>query len=246
MTSLEMLFRRPRVERIYLPDYDMRLLDVLARLRPQFKQMRTVFSAHDGIGLGSLPDTNNWSEGALIRIEKSFFGKIKYRPRDRIAQEFGYPLITLADEEKSRIIVAPNFLHKETFLVTIYEKLAAEKDGSIMSDDVIIGVIAHELAEWRKEYSGIALPQTINNIIQEIEADINPSERSDPGDKKVEAMYDLIAALFGYKKEILAALNFVRSKSSVQNGFSPKAMDYFNYRIEQVKHYARELLTSGV
>jgi len=240
--------RQTTEQRQVVEKFSERFRNKLQKLAPVFLQMRATMGIGKNIGLASLHESHD---------QDSTFGFITSFDRNdqtgtaiygKPSELFGLGIPTqekLSEAEKRQVIVFPEITEGDpglTFhfheslktrggLVSIFDPLMEEVDGQMVVDDrVIIGVMAHELGEFRLRKLGIPEDaEKVKSYLSSIPWG-SPEEKRNTSfehDKRIEAEYDLLAAHYGYRSELIAALEFFleRNKRLAIKYSDPKVFD---------------------
>jgi hypothetical protein len=188
----------------------------IATLGPKFLEIRQKMNAGLNVGFGSIPDSHGpYSLGQLSPLMKSPDGSLSYGRSGILDTE----LIPLTVEDRTRIPVMPELTAADRiWVVTLYQWAPNPSQGVEskllqVGDDVLEGVIAHEIAHLY--YLGLQAPDFASEFERQRKEDFKASARN--GDKDLfekfdvtmESTIDVIAARMGYKNQILAKLNYM-------------------------------------
>ncbi|MFA5926506.1 MAG: hypothetical protein WC831_06330 [Parcubacteria group bacterium] len=185
-----------------------------------------------GDSIGSLPEIRKMEEKNIkYSVPGSFVGQVEY--------------INMSGEEMNNILVLPEF-SENTRIVSIfdpYEEWNSEWSNLMdASDDIFIGAITHELVHAFD--SGIKLPPQIiavlENRFREEYPDFEGEWQYNRGN---EEEIDIIASLFGYKKQIIAKIDFVADRLSKFGPHAKKdsAIEELHRRKQQVLKYCPDI-----
>lgn len=208
---------------IYLEEaaFSASLFQRLQEFSPKFHQIRERMGIGNRVGLGMLPQGHLfYSAGRLISLKGSDAELSFLCPDGFLSCE--YKILT--PEQQCNIIIMPDLSHPAPYLISIYQRKGWWDQQSYepklldAPDDVIVGLIAHEmahfseldeeltekdrmkavLARWDKEFKALSANgcETTSDFFH-----INEVMR--------EGKIDLIAALHGYKPQILAKLEYM-------------------------------------
>lgn len=190
MKKIKMKWREEDIQRV---------LEYLNKKTGLFIEVRNKFQINDSLALVCAPERHKYSfsPGVLSKVLMIDGG---YYFDDPTPQKL----------DSSRIVVGPvGRLIKNTVSVYFAPGVAENKKGVFLEekyfsapDEVIKGLLAHECAEYLLYYGGTYLKYEYL------------SARSSPKDQDISSHLidqcpaDLLACLFGYKKEMVALLNF--------------------------------------
>lgn len=192
----------------------------LERLVPVFLEIRAQMGVGENIGFGSLREVHGEERtlGSLPDIRRSKKGEIKYSIPGFLGQVQQEPL---SSEEAKNILVMPKPSGKRERIVSIYDpdEDLGERIESLVDapDEIIIGLIAHELAHSYDAKT--KFPSKILSVLEKL----HKEEQLDSKDKwkydtTNEPEIEIIAALFGYKEQIIAKIDFMLNRL---NQFGP-------------------------
>lgn len=191
------------------------LRERLRRMVPTFLEIRKRMGIGENIGLGSLLAVHGegHSLGALPEITSTKEGKIRYSvPGLFVAPALEHEELS-AEEARKNILVMPRSAKRDKLIVSIYdprEELDAEKEFAHLSDasdDLFAGIIAHELAHTYTAKT--KFPPEVQDAMQKRRKKEFPDERGNWRYDGSEEETDLIAALFGYKKQVIEKNTFM-------------------------------------
>lgn len=205
-------FERPPVhkeQKIQPGERIEKLRERLKLLVPKFLEIRQKMGFDDRIGFGFLKEVHEGeiTLGSLPTIKKSQRnGQRKYSTPNFLVGVF---YKNISEEDEKNILIMPN-PDREGKIVSVFDP-AYEIDKweklANASDDVFVGIIAHELAHEFK--SGSQLPQNINHVLkQRLEDEYGIKHKNWQAGNDEEEI-DIIASSFGYKDQIIAKLDFV-------------------------------------
>ncbi|MCX6760413.1 MAG: hypothetical protein NTW46_03680 [Candidatus Nealsonbacteria bacterium] len=192
---------------------DDRFRERLAQLVPSFLEIRVKMGVKEDVGFGYLPKfhSEGISLGGLPDIKRTKKGDIEYSVQGRflqIRQE------KLAKEEEKNILVTPKHLERKQRIVSIHDPHEEwDTKGEFphlidATDDVFVGLIAHELTHSYNSKS--KLPLEVRSVLEKRYKDNDPGSkykwRYDTSD---EEEMDIIASSFGYKDQVVANLDFM-------------------------------------
>ncbi|OGY90745.1 MAG: hypothetical protein A3B31_03745 [Candidatus Komeilibacteria bacterium RIFCSPLOWO2_01_FULL_53_11] len=186
-----------------------KLRERLSQLVPAFLEIRQKMGFDDRIGFGFLEEVHSGgiSLGSLPTVKKLEGSRRKYSLPGLLGQE---TYETMTEEDKKNILIMPNPQHQGK-IVSVFDPSYDWGDGRKRlinaSDDLFIGVIAHELAH---DFTfGSQLPKHIVDIlIKRLNNEHGITYKSWRGSGNEEEI-DIIASLFGYKDQIIEKIDFM-------------------------------------
>lgn len=227
------------------------LLQRLYEFPPRFHQIRKRMGLGNRVGFGMLPEEHEvYAAGRLIELRKSRKGGILYGSSGFLSYE--YKLLTTIQHEG--IVVMPDLSHPAPYIVSIYQRkgwwdqLPYEPRLLDAPDDVIVGLITHELAHFSELGEELTKQDKIRKVFAKWERDLiaHPFDTTtDFFDLQGEGKIDIIAALHGYKPQIIAKLEYMiaclRSYEGPERAglaVTPaEAIQTCNARLREITHY---------
>lgn len=235
---------------------DFLLLERLRNLIPTFLRIKNQMKPDCNIGFGSLPQFHPDSFATGI------MGPLKKTNGDLLSQidtEDGFfsEEVKLTEIDKSGIIIMPNFKRENPHIISLYQKSVGDKtvDQQLLNapDEVIEGIIAHELAHLL--VSDYRLPKSIEIFLDERYNEKEEAysrlkrpkkyglKRYIKRNRKIynkfqlesEGVFDVAAALFGFKKQILAMLSFMQSSVAAHDKIKSVAHPNTSSVLRQIK-----------
>jgi hypothetical protein len=183
----------------------------IEQLVPIFLSAREKMGINEDVGFGSLPRVHSGGDtlGCLPDIIETEAGKIEYSIPGLLTQTLTEEL---TEEQRKNIPIMPDLTKsRKGRIVSIYDPYSEwDKDKKFgdIPDEVYVGVIAHELAHSFN--SKTKFSQEMIDALQASLAEQYPSLKGKWGyDTTNEEAMDLIAALFGYKEQIIAKIDFM-------------------------------------
>lgn len=213
----------------------------LKQLVPVFLEVRRRMGLGENIGFGFLEQVHSGGDslGSLPEIKKSKNGNIEYSVPASFIGQIKYA--NMLDAGKKNILIMPEF-SENTRIVSIfdpYEEWNFEWSNLIDApDDVFIGAIAHELVHTF-DFSD-KLPPQILEVLENRFREDHPDFEGDWEYKYgSEEEIDIAASLFGYKKQIIAKIDFVIDRLSKFGPHAKKdsAIKELQQRKQQVLKY---------
>lgn len=194
------------------------LRERLTQLVPVFLEIRKRMGIKENIGFGFLPKVHGegYSLGSLPEITRSKKGKINYS----VPKSFGIGADKeeLSEEEAKNILVMPKVSKGKGNIVSIVDLFYEERNTKMTNlmdapDDVFVGIIAHELAHSYNSRS--KFPPEISNILGKRYKKKFPDNTDGwRYDTHNEQEIDIITSLFGYKKQVIAKIDFMIDRFS--------------------------------
>jgi len=194
--------------------FDTAFTERLRQFLPMFAQMRSKLIEGDelSVGFGCLPKAHgNCTLGIATRLS-IVDGALSYRAPSSFGLEID---VDLPGNERWRIIDMPDVSKSHPFVVSLYLKTDSNfgmtyVDTNILTapENVIVGVISHELTELRTRF-GTPLPPKVIELINLYKAQRNKFNLKDilPTTEK-EVEFDLAASSFGFRDEIIEVRGF--------------------------------------
>lgn len=187
---------------------EYRFRERMEQLVPTFLEVREKMGIGKEVGFGYLREVHRDSHslGTLPEIKKTRQGRIKYSVPGsfgKVHQE------NLPEEERKNILVMPKGERKQRVVSVCdpYEDWDAKLANLIDApDDIFIGIIAHELAHTFNSKTKFTLE--VRNILENRHRKNGGKEKWNYNTNNEEET-DIIASLFGYKKEVIAKIDFM-------------------------------------
>ena len=227
------------------PEREGRFCERLKNLAPAFIEIRERMGIGESVGFGYLPEVHSEGQslGALPEIKRMKSGDIEYSVTGRLQQTYWEKL---PKEKEINIIVPPKYLGRRSKIVSVcdpYAKWDTSGEFSSLidaSDDVYIGIIAHELAHTYTSKSKFS-PE-----VRKVLSDRCKKEFPDTAEKwkwqydvNDEQEVDIIASLFGYKDQIIAKIDFMLDRFNKLGPYA-KGRDYAIKSLENRKKQVLE------
>lgn len=214
--------------------FKIELVDRLRLLAPKFLEIRQKMGVAEEIGLASLPLAHEgYTSNMVTTIEIDSLGDVRYGTQINFGLGMGKELLP-SDGSEGAIVVMPQENGKQMKAVSIYQrrfyplpKFSLEENKFIIpslyqpevrlvtaSEQVFEGFFAHELAHCLVD-GGYKLPEYIEDVLMQRRQEAKTlSEKeyerySQEFDSTDHSEIDIIAALFGYKEQVLAQLQYV-------------------------------------
>lgn len=207
--------------------FETRLLERLQTLTPKFLAIRQKMGIGENVGFAMLPDAHGvFSLGRLVDAqqegERTFYNNTVdfLSGGGKVSADPEYVIVKPGDTPDSSMV---SLFQRKGWR----EKGAIEERILIAPDEVLEGVIAHEFAHvierWAEqpdEASG-RVPESVKSFLLQEEADYQTDYKNafesgaiflpDNGSGRFEGNIDVIAALMGYKQQVLAKLEYMIS-----------------------------------
>ena len=233
---------------------DLGLIHKLKRYTSRFREIRSRFGMGEHIGFASLPEAHGIYTIATILQAEIKNGTLHYYAHCFL----GSDKKTLPQEEKERVLVMP-INNGQARIVSIYQRYGpwdggesvcwfqAGLDSRLLSvnDYVLDGFVAHEFSHVLDENNNT--PGDIQKVLVDAEKNLATDLEGLPWEvMDGEYAIDMIAALMGYKTQVLAKLEYVASLlSSYENPISDPfplispqlALKGIEFRKRQVEKY---------
>jgi molybdopterin synthase catalytic subunit len=129
----------------------------------------------------------------------------------------GIDYINLPKQERGNVVVMPNLEAQDKQIVSVFDHYSPlPEDVNLLKtpDDTFIGIIVHELAhEFDKKNDRKKLPVITRKILEKQRQNIKSGktrlENRNEYFAQDETEVDIIAASFGYTKQIVAKIDFM-------------------------------------
>lgn len=195
-------------------EYNAALFERLRGFSPRFFDIRTKMGIGENVGFGSTPKAHGvYSAGKLLVLTR-YQNALVYPVEDFLETEYFY----LKDKH---IIISPQENNTLYFLSMYqrkgyYEKKRPETKFLTASDDVYEGIAAHELAHILHDLEK-RVPSHIQKVLGQLDQDVTALIQQGKWEELRreydlnggEGRIDVIAALFGYKDQVLAKLYYM-------------------------------------
>lgn len=189
----------------------------LVKLTPDFLEARKRMGLEDNIGFGLLPrvhsNVGSESLGSLPIIQGKRPERLKYSVPGFLV---GTDYINLPKQERENIVVMPNLEAQNKQIVSVFDYYSPfPEDINLLEalDDTFKGIIVHELAHEFDGNNRKKLPKKTREILGEQKQDIKNKKTKLKNRNEYfaqdETEVDIIAASFGYTKQIVAKIDFM-------------------------------------
>ncbi|MFA6410037.1 MAG: hypothetical protein WCW26_00465 [Candidatus Buchananbacteria bacterium] len=232
-----------------------RFLLRLEDMAPMFLEARKKMGLGENIGFGSLPIAHGDLQtiGCLPKIKLSADGGISYDAYGFLGEIYE---TNLSEEEKKGILINPQpAANQQLRLVSLADPIEEPSEDDHLfynevpylvdaPDDVYAGTIAHELAHCFDDETKI--PPEIIKVLkyrqqQEYPDLIKEWHYNEGNHDSVEEDVDLIAAMLGYKQEIITKINFmldrINRRIKYKNIYVESTIEHLERRKQQVLKY---------
>ena len=204
---------------------------------PKFLEIRDRFGLGSDIGFGSLPEVHGaYTLGSVTTFAKTDQG-LHYMVPGLLFADYA----KLDAKASEGILVMPDVTAERPRLISIYQRKGYHEGSAVeerlltASDDVFVGIIAHELAHPLAEKPD--KPDVVTKFLRRRRDDFvkyaDDPNGVDMFDLSDEAEFDVIASLYGYKDEILAKLRYAAACLSTYQG-----ADDLDYSLTKTHGYA--------
>jgi len=187
----------------------------MEQLVPTFLEIREKMGAGEDVGFAYLPEVieGGISSGSLPRISRKKNGRIEC---DSMGFFMSVSKKELPEEREKDIFVMPKDSARKKRVVSIADPFDEYYEGPKLleaSDDVFVGLIAHELAHSYNTKT--KFPPEIRAVLEKRYKDNDPDSKYKwQYDTHDEEEMDVLAALFGYKDQVVARLDFMLDRMS--------------------------------
>lgn len=194
--------------------FDTALTERLRRFLPQFTEMGGKLIEGDelSVGFGCLPKAHGDCTLGIATRLGIVDGAVSYRAPSHWGLEID---IDLPDNERWRIIEMPNVSKKHPFVVSVYLKTDSNfgmtyVDTKVLTapEDVIVGVVSHELSELRTRFGAPLSPEALEliKLYKDQRNRFNLKDILPATEREVE--FDIVASALGFRDRILAVRSF--------------------------------------
>jgi hypothetical protein len=222
--------KRTEIERI---DPNLELKAKLLDLVPNFLEIRAKMRVGTEVGFGFLPLANQDPTAAALPPVFKRGGELYYT----IPFLFEMENIKLTDKEAENLLVFPSMRKGHSRVVSIYQWGGKTVDPMLLGAGVKVfeGLIAHELAHIHlMKKHPIPLVGRFLKLREKDMGKANPDRFEEEFDWTDEATADVVAGLFGYKKQIIAKINYMTRFLQNRKEYLKKDLEPWSTPIDEV------------